>query len=209
MTAEPCTAGRAPRGGAPDPATREVAAVPAVSPGAVSPGAVAPGAVPAGVVSSEAFRAVFRRHPAGVAVVALRDGDRPVGFTATSVISVSADPALLTFSVATTSSAWPALACATSLTVSFLGAEQVDLSARFATRGVDRFAGVGWHWLPTGEPVLDDVPAWIRGDVVERVEVGASHLVVVHARESEQRLGGAPLVYHDRAYHSLDGGSAL
>ena len=40
-----------------------------------------------------AFRSIFRRHPAGVAVVALRDGDRPVGFTATSVISVSAEPA--------------------------------------------------------------------------------------------------------------------
>lgn len=160
-------------------------------------------------VTSEAFRAVFRRHPAGVAVVALRDGDRPVGFTATSVISVSAEPALLTFSVATTSSSWPALAQARSLTVNFLAAAQVDVSARFATRGVDRFAGVGWRWLPTGEPVLDDVPAWVRGEVVDRVAVGASQLVVVHALESSQTEGGAPLVYHDRAYHSLDERSAL
>jgi len=160
-------------------------------------------------VTSETFRSIFRRHPAGVAVVALRDGDRPVGFTATSVISVSAEPALLTFSVAGTSSAWPALQRAASLTVNFLAAEQVDVSARFATRGVDRFAGIGWRWLPSGEPVLDDVPAWVRGEVVERIAVGASHLVVVQARESAQRLGGAPLVYHDRAYHSLDEGSAL
>lgn len=160
-------------------------------------------------VTSEMFRAIFRRHPAGVAVVALRDEDRPVGFTATSVISVSAEPALLTFSVAAISSAWPALARAGSLTVNLLAADQVDLAARFATRGVDRFAGVGWHWLPTGEPVLDDVPAWVRGDVVERVAVGASHLVVVHARESAQTRLAAPLVYHDRAYHSLDEGSAL
>jgi flavin reductase (DIM6/NTAB) family NADH-FMN oxidoreductase RutF len=159
-------------------------------------------------ISSEAFRSIFRRHPAGVAVIALRDGDRPVGFTATSVISVSAQPALLTFSVAGTSSSWPALSRVDSLTISFLGVEQVDVSARFATREVDRFAGVDWHWLPTGEPVLDGVPAWIRGDVVQRVAVGASHLVVVHARESQTR-DGAPLVYHDRAYHSLDERSAL
>ncbi|MGI3784653.1 MAG: flavin reductase family protein [Janthinobacterium lividum] len=160
-------------------------------------------------VTSEAFRAIFRQHPAGVAVVALRDGDRPVGFTATSVVSVSADPALLTFSIAGTSSSWPALSRTSSVTVSFLAARQVDVSARFATSGVDRFAGVAWHWLGTGEPVLDDVLAWIRGDVVERVAVGASHLVVVHARETSQGDGGAPLVYHDRAYHSLDEGSAL
>jgi flavin reductase (DIM6/NTAB) family NADH-FMN oxidoreductase RutF len=166
-------------------------------------------AVTSGAVTSEVFRAIFRQHPAGVAVVALRDGDRPVGFTATSVISVSAEPALLTFSVATTASAWPALSRTDSLTISFLGAEQVDVSARFATRGVDRFAGVDWCWLPTGEPVLDGVPAWIRGHVRQRVEVGASHLVVVEAVESSQRRPGAPLVYHDRAYHSLDEGSAL
>ena len=162
-----------------------------------------------GEVTSDAFRAVFRQHPAGVAVVALRDGDRPVGFTATSVVSVSADPALLTFSVAGTSSSWPALSRARSLTISFLAAEQVDVSARFATSGVDRFADVDWHWLPTGEPVLDDVPAWIRGDVVDRLAVGASHLVVVHARETSRGRPGAPLVYHDRGYHALDEGSAL
>lgn len=161
-------------------------------------------------ITSDAFRSIFRRHPAGVAVVALRDGDRPVGFTATSVTSVSADPALLTFSVAGTSSSWPALSRTSSLTINFLAAEQVDVSARFATRDVDRFAGVAWHWLTTGEPVLDGVPAWIRGDVVERVAVGSSHLVVVQARESSQVPGGgAPLVYHDRAYHALDGRSAL
>lgn len=160
-------------------------------------------------VTSDAFRAIFRRHPAGVAVVALRDGDRPVGFTATSVVSVSADPALLTFSIAGTSSSWPALARTRSVTIGFLTAEQVDVSARFATSGVDRFAGVAWHWLPTGEPVLDDVSAWIRGDVVERVAVGSSHLVVVHARETSQGRGGAPLVYHDRTYHALDEGSVL
>ncbi len=184
-------------------------------PGTVVPGPGQPSAPdrspvsPQSPVSSEAFRSIFRRHPAGVAVVALREGDRPVGFTATSVISVSADPPLLAFSVADTSSSWQALTGATSLTVSFLGAEQVDVSARFATRGVDRFAGVAWHWLPTGEPVLDDVPAWVRGGVVERLAVGSSVLVVVRVEESAQGGPEAPLVYHDRAYHSLDEGSAL
>ena len=142
-------------------------------------------------------------------MVTFRDGERPVGFTATSVISVSAEPPMLAFSVAATSSGWPALSQADTLTVNLLGAEQVDVWARFATRDVDRFAGVAWRWLPTGEPVLDGVPAWIRGRVVERLPVGSSILVVVQALESSQGDGVAPLVYHDRAYHSLDERSAL
>ena len=162
-----------------------------------------------GPVSSEAFRSVFRRHPAGVAVVTLGDGDRPVGFTATSVISVSAEPPLLAFSVAGTSSSWPALERADTLAINFLGADQVDVSARFATSGVDRFAGVGWAWLPTGEPVLADVPAWVRGQVIQRTPVGASFLVVVQALDAHQGGSVPPLVYHDRAYHQVDSRSAL
>ncbi len=53
----------------------------------------------AGQLSAEEYKAVFRRHPAGVAVVTLVDPvtRELVGFTATSVISVSADPPVLAF----------------------------------------------------------------------------------------------------------------
>ncbi|SDS96197.1 NADH-FMN oxidoreductase RutF, flavin reductase (DIM6/NTAB) family [Friedmanniella luteola] len=168
-----------------------------------------PGADPAQPVDPTAFRAIFRRHPAGVAVVTLTDGDRPVGFTATSVISVSAEPPVLVFSVAGTSSSWPALARAGSLTVNFLAADQVDVSARFATSGIDRFAGVDWRRLPTGEPVISGVPSWVRGEVLQRTAVGSSFLVAVRAVEAAQLGSGPPLVYHDRGYHRVDGSSAV
>jgi flavin reductase (DIM6/NTAB) family NADH-FMN oxidoreductase RutF len=190
-----------------DPGTRQGLPVTPLTPLTdIAPAPVAD--VPARV-AADTFKAIFRRHPAGVAIVALTEGDRPVGFTATSVISVSADPPLLAFSIASTSSSWPALAEASTLTVNFLGAEQVDVSARFATRGVDRFAGVDWHPLETGEPVLDDAPAWVRGEVVQRVPAGSSYLVLVRVLESAQPGTTAPLVYHDRAYHQLGDGSAL
>jgi flavin reductase (DIM6/NTAB) family NADH-FMN oxidoreductase RutF len=161
------------------------------------------------VISSAAFRSIFRRHPAGVAIVALSDGDRPVGFTATSVISVSAEPPVLVFSVAATSSSWPALARASSLTVSFLAADQVDVSARFATSGIDRFAGVDWFSLPTGEPVIAAAPSWVRGEILQRTPVGASFLVVVQAVEAHRGDSVPPLVYHDRGYHQVDDRTAL
>ncbi|MDR3067913.1 MAG: flavin reductase family protein [Cellulomonas sp.] len=150
----------------------------------------------------EEFRNVFRRHPAGVAVVALTHDSRPVGFTATSVISVSADPPLLTFSVAATSSSWPAVAVARTLTVSFLAEDQEHLSARFSTSGIDRFADGGWSTLPTGEPVIDGAVSWVRARIVQRTAVGGSWLVSVRALESGG-TGGAPLVYHDRTYRRL------
>ncbi|MFF3601755.1 flavin reductase, partial [Kitasatospora indigofera] len=47
------------------------------------------------------FKAAFRRHPAGVAVITAEGPDGPVGLTASSVSSVSAEPPVLVFSVTT------------------------------------------------------------------------------------------------------------
>ena len=155
------------------------------------------------LVGPDTFKAVFRQHPAGVAVVTFSDAGRPVGFTATSVISVSADPPLLTFSIDSGSSSWPALAHTDTLVVNFLSAAQVEVSARFATRDIDRFADGGWTLLPTGEPVLDGSPSWVRGRVVQRTAIGRSFLVSVLALEAAQSSSAAPLVYHDRTYHAV------
>jgi flavin reductase (DIM6/NTAB) family NADH-FMN oxidoreductase RutF len=166
-------------------------------------------------LSPAAFKALFRHHPAGVAVITLRDGEALVGFTATSVISVSADPPLLAFSVAGTSSSWPALQRAEHVVVNFLAADQVDTAARFATSGIDRFGSGGWALLPTGEPVLDDTDRWLRARVLQRIPAGASFLVILEALSSSLGDRGVapadrePLVYHDRVYHGVGGHSAL
>jgi flavin reductase (DIM6/NTAB) family NADH-FMN oxidoreductase RutF len=168
-------------------------------------------------LSPEDFKRVFRRHPAGVAVITLAVGDRLVGFTATSVISVSAEPPLIAFSVAGTSSSWSALERADTVVVNFLSAQQAEVSSRFATSGIDRFAHGGWSRLPSGEPVLDDTPRWVRGRIVQRTPVGSSYLVCLHALTGStvgQPDGAgaeeiAPLVYHDRVYHRIGDASAL
>jgi flavin reductase (DIM6/NTAB) family NADH-FMN oxidoreductase RutF len=155
------------------------------------------------------FKSVFRRHPAGVAVITLADAGRLVGFTATSVISVSADPPLIAFSVSAMSSSWPALARAETVAISFLTAAQADISARFATSGIDRFAGGGWTRLPSGEPVIADASSWLRGEILERTPVGSSYLIAARAIDCRTATPTAPLVFHDRAYHRVDGSSAL
>lgn len=150
------------------------------------------------------FKDVFRAHPAGVVVVGLRDPDGGlVGLTVTSVISVSAEPPILAFSVASTSSSWPAVRAARTVAISFLADDQHAIAARFARHGIDRFADGGWTLLPTGEPVIDGAVAWIRGEVVQRAPLGSSHLVAVLAVDASRREGAQPLVYRDRTYHRL------
>lgn len=158
-------------------------------------------------VTPDAFKAAFRRHAAGVAIITADDGTGPVAITVSSVFSVSAEPPALVFSLSTTSSAAPALLRAGTVVVHLLSPENLELAQLAARHGADRFgADVSWHRLPTGEPVYSDVACWLRGDIIEQVDIGGSTLVVVHVLETQLPDPDAPnraLIYHDRKWAEL------
>jgi len=164
---------------------------------------------PAGELGAEQFKFLFRQHPAGVCVITAAGAEGPYGFTATSVISVSAAPPVLAFSVAAGSSAWRHLQDTETLVVNFLDAEVADLSTRFARRGVDRFDGVDTCTLESGEPALVQAAAWTRGLIEQRTPAGDSFLITVRALSCRVSRSGRPLVYHDRSYHGLGEHSAI
>lgn len=152
-------------------------------------------------VDGDVFRSVFRRHAAGVVVITADAGHGPVGFTATSLVSVSLLPPLVSFSIATSASSWPTVHAADSLVINFLDAGQRDLAGRFATSGIDRFADpTRWSRLRSGEPVLDDAPSYLRALVEHRFAVGENHIVVARLATHAERREHSPLLYHDGQY---------
>jgi flavin reductase (DIM6/NTAB) family NADH-FMN oxidoreductase RutF len=164
-------------------------------------------------LGAEEFKGAFRNHAAGVAVITADAGNGPVGLTATSVFSVSAEPPLLVFSISDLSSSAPTLRDAESVVVHLLGAEQLHIAKLCATSGVDRFADTTlWDRLPTGEPFFPSAQSWIRGTVVNRMPAGGSTVFAVHAVEASiapDDLLASPLVYHNRQWHGLGDHSAL
>jgi flavin reductase (DIM6/NTAB) family NADH-FMN oxidoreductase RutF len=166
-----------------------------------------------GGLSAADFKLAFRNHPAGVAVITADAGDGPVGLTATSVFSVSAEPALLVFSISSLSSSAPTIERADTVVVHLLGAHQIGVAKNFATSGIDRFADPdSWGRLITGEPYLPAAPVWIRGRIINRMEAGGSTVVAVHALQSHIAPDAAeipPLIYHNRAYHRIGAHSQL
>jgi flavin reductase (DIM6/NTAB) family NADH-FMN oxidoreductase RutF len=164
-------------------------------------------------LTADEFKLAFRNHPAGVAIITADAGDGPVGLTATSVFSVSAEPPLLVFSISALSSSAPTIKKADTVVVHLLGSDQLAAAKLFATSGVDRFADAdSWGRLPTGEPFLTGAPVWIRGRVINRMEAGGSTVVAVHALQSsiaEDAASVAPLVYHNRTWHRIGEHSQL
>lgn len=125
------------------------------------------------------FRDVLSRFASGVTVVTTLSGGEPVGMTCQSFSSVSLDPPLVLFSPAKTSRAWPMIQRSGKFCVNVLAEHQSHLSNQFASRGADKYAGVGWSPAPgTGSPLLDDVVAWIDC-TLHAVHEAGDHWVVL------------------------------
>lgn len=158
--------------------------------------------------SPELLRSVFRRHAAGVAVITAERDGRPAGFTATSLNSVSAEPPLLSFTIGTGSSSWPAVRDSEYLGVHILGEHQRELAGLFARSGAERFGpGTAWTAGPHGVPLLDGVLAWLVCRVVARVPAGAHRVVIAEAVAGDPAGDpageGRPLLYHQGRFNAL------
>ncbi|MFK4149941.1 flavin reductase family protein [Streptomyces sp. NPDC004065] len=154
--------------------------------------------------TGDLLRSVFRRHAAGVAVITASGEAGPVGFTATSLTSVSAEPPLVSFGIGTGASSWPAVSRAGHVGVHILGEHQEELAATFARSGADRFgAPTSWRYGPEGVPVLDGVLAWLVCRVVGRVPAGDHRIVLAEIVSGDPAGAGRPLVYHQGRFRGL------
>jgi flavin reductase (DIM6/NTAB) family NADH-FMN oxidoreductase RutF len=150
----------------------------------------------------DAFKRAFRRHAAGVAVVAtvMPDG-RPAGFTATSLASLAAVPPLATFNMAQVSSAWPAMTVGNHVAIHMLGPRTRHLAERMAADHDERFTGDHWAPGPFGVPILRDVTAWMLGTIVEVHPVHNNAVIVVQVEDGALGPEDEALLYHERSYH--------
>ncbi|WP_427018522.1 flavin reductase family protein [Pseudarthrobacter sp. P1] len=164
---------------------------------------------------ADSFKDAFGNHPAGVAIITANTGTGPVGLTASSVASVSAEPAILAFSLASRAGSAAAIAAAGTFVVHLLGSGDVDLARIFASPGAERFtAAMDWTTLPTGEPILAHGGRTLRCATLSRTPAGGSVLIAATVLEilpaPDPAAGDAgPLVYHRRGFHTLGPGSAL
>ncbi|PJJ55081.1 flavin reductase family protein [Compostimonas suwonensis] len=158
---------------------------------------------PATPADLEAFKQAFRRHAAGVAVVtALTPDGTPVGFTATSLASLSAVPPLATFNIARSASSWPALAETDRVVIHMMGSRNRDVAQIMSGDNAVRFDGEHWEAGPHGLPVLKGVTSWMVGRIVERLQVHNNAVVVVQIEQGALGDEDEALLYHERSYRT-------
>ncbi|WIB66559.1 flavin reductase family protein [Curtobacterium sp. MCBD17_035] len=160
---------------------------------------------------TDAYKAAFRGHPAGVAVITADTPDGPTGLTASSVASVAVDPPVLVFSLSTNSGSAGAVLGAPLFVVHLMHAGGVELARRFASTGSPSVDEPGiWERLPSGDWYLPAAASVLRCRPLSTTPIGSSTVVVAEVLDIVLGLEqGEPLVYHNREFHSLTDRSRL
>lgn len=154
-----------------------------------------------GEAEQRRFRDAIGNFATGVTVVtAFTDEGLPTGMTANAITSLSLDPLLMIVCFDKTSRTRVAAQRSGRVGVNVLAVGHRSIAEVFAGKAseVEKFEGVAWT-RRAGVPVIDGVPAWFAGDLVELLPGGDHEIGIVAVREFDAE-GGDPLLYWRGAY---------
>jgi flavin reductase (DIM6/NTAB) family NADH-FMN oxidoreductase RutF/DNA-binding IclR family transcriptional regulator len=150
------------------------------------------------------LRRVLGAFVTGVTVVTTIDAEgRQWGLTANSFSSVSLDPPLVLWSQSARAPSHPAFAGAGRFAINILAEDQVELSNRFATSGIDKFSGVEIDAGEGGVPLLRGCSAWLECTVESKIP-GGDHVIFVGEVRGFRRNARRPLVFGGGQYLVAD-----
>jgi flavin reductase (DIM6/NTAB) family NADH-FMN oxidoreductase RutF/DNA-binding GntR family transcriptional regulator len=141
------------------------------------------------------FRHVVGHLASGVTVVTARDGSVRYGMTASSVTSLSVEPALMLVCVNRAVPTAAGISASGLFGVNVLGEGQGDIAEQFATPSLDKFRGIQMRQGELGMPLIADALAHLECEVVEEIE-GGSHTIFIGRVRSAAAHGGQPLTYY-------------
>lgn len=150
-------------------------------------------------LDGRAFREALGAFTTGVTVVTTHGEQGDVGLTANSFNSVSLDPPMVLWSLGKSASSLPAFKAAQHFAVHILSEDQQELSNRFATRGIDKFAGIPVTRGPDEVPLLNDCAARFVCRTEYQYE-GGDHIIFVGEVLDFSHRDEAPLLFHGGKY---------
>lgn len=130
-------------------------------------------------VNPDVFRHAMTCFASGITAVTTREGEVPAGLIATSVCSLSVEPATLLVCINKTASAHDIILRTKRFAVNLLSATQMAVAQRFTSlRGAERFDPVQWQAGSTGVPTLIDAVVVFECQLV-KVHDGFTHSIMV------------------------------
>jgi len=151
-------------------------------------------------IDPTALRKALGSFATGVTIITGRGRDgAAIGLTVNSFNSVSLNPPLVLWSLANSAMSLSEFTSSEHWAVHVLTAEQTELSARFARRGVDKFEGVQIEQGIGGVPLLPGCMARFQCRTVSLYE-GGDHVIFIGEVLAFDSSDNAPLVFHGGRY---------
>jgi flavin reductase (DIM6/NTAB) family NADH-FMN oxidoreductase RutF len=167
------------------------------------PGELAPIQAQTPTFDQSEFRQALGQFATGVTVVtACHPAGGWVGLTVSSFNSVSLAPPLVLWSLALKSSSMAVLRACTHYAINVLSAEQTHLANQFATKNIDRFAGVAWSAGQNGVPLIEGAVATFECFNRSRHEEGDHVIFVGEVERCSHLQAGSPLLYHGGQFYT-------
>jgi len=155
---------------------------------------------PTAPLDAAEFRKALGAFATGVTIITTRAPDgTPLGLTCNSFNSVSLNPPMVLWSLAQNALSLPVFRAAKHWAVHVLAADQDELSARFARRGENKFAGLELDAGIGDIPLLRGCTARFQCRTAFQYD-GGDHVIFVGEVLSFDRSDAAPLVFHGGKY---------
>ena len=156
-------------------------------------------------IEPQELRRVMGHFATGVTVITTRDIDgTPQGLTANAFMSLSLNPPLILISVDKGATCYACFEPQNGFTVNFLSEEQEEISRRFATKGVDKFAGLQWKEGSNGAAILDGILGHVECKITQCYD-GGDHTIVLGEIVNVSATGERPLLFFKGKYQRLPG----
>ncbi|MSP40260.1 MAG: flavin reductase [Deltaproteobacteria bacterium] len=154
-------------------------------------------------IDAQELRRVMGHFVTGVTVITTQDKEgAPQGLTANAFMSLSLDPPLVIISVDKKATCYACFEPGNGYTVNYLAEDQEEISKRFATKGVDKFADLKWQAGSNGAAVLDGVLGSVECKITDCYD-GGDHTIVVGEILNVAANGDRPLVFFKGKYQRL------
>jgi flavin reductase (DIM6/NTAB) family NADH-FMN oxidoreductase RutF len=154
-------------------------------------------------IDKNELRRAMGHFATGVTVITTRDEKgQAFGLTANAVSSVSLMPPLILICVDKGADTYPYFARSKVFTVNILSEEQEAISRRFATSGIEKFEGIGYHRNELDCVVLEDAVGHLDCRIVDSLEAG-DHTIYVGEVDAVGLAEVPPLLFFRGGYRKL------
>lgn len=136
----------------------------------------------------------------GVTVITALDvHGQPEGITANSFSSLSLDPPLIVWSLRLNARSFLTYQNAKQFAVNILAQDQLHISNRFASSGVNRFEGIDYQSGLAGVPLIAGCASYLECSL-QATHPGGDHLLFVGRVERIHVVNKPPLAYSGGSY---------